>query len=97
MPYVVAVKWIARAGEEEEVARCARALIEPTRREPGNLMYQAHRDPADPRVIYIYEQYVDEAGYQAHLDSAHVQALGFGDAIPRLEARHREFYAPIDP
>lgn len=97
MTYVIAVKWIARAGEEDEVARCAQALIEPTRREPGNLMYQPHRDPTDPRVVYIYEQYVDEAGYHAHLESAHVQALGFGDAFPRLEARERTVYLPIDP
>jgi (4S)-4-hydroxy-5-phosphonooxypentane-2,3-dione isomerase len=67
MTYVIAVKWIARPGEEDEVARCARALIEPTRREPG------------------------------HLESAHVQALGFGDAFPRLEARERTVYLPIDP
>src|SRR3954451_12080874 len=61
MTYVIAVEWTARVGEEDEVARCARALIAPTRREPGNLMYQPHRDPTDPRVIYIYEQYVDES------------------------------------
>jgi quinol monooxygenase YgiN len=96
MAYVVAAKWIARPGEEEEVARCVREMTAPSRSEPGNLLYQAHRDPANPRVFFLYEQYVDEAGYQAHVDSAHFQATGFGDAIPRLEAREREFYWTID-
>jgi (4S)-4-hydroxy-5-phosphonooxypentane-2,3-dione isomerase len=97
VPYAVAVKWIAKPGQEEEVARCIRGLIAPTRAEAANLLYQPHRDPHDPRIIFIYEQYFDDAGYEAHLASPHVQALGVDDAFPRLEARHREFYTPIEP
>ena len=43
-------------------------------------------------MFYFYEQYVDEDGYKAHGESAHFKEIGFGDAIPRLEERHREFY-----
>ena len=63
--------------------------------EPGMLLYQAHRDPQNPRVFFFYEQYVDEDGYKAHGDSEHFKEIGFGDAIPRLEERHREFYETI--
>jgi quinol monooxygenase YgiN len=92
MAYVVLAKWIARRGEEEAVAAAIDQLIEPSRAEPGNLMYLAHRDPEDPRVFLLYEQYADEASYRAHIETEHFARLGRGDAIPRLEARERSFY-----
>jgi quinol monooxygenase YgiN len=92
MAYVVLAKWIARRGEEEAVAAAIDQLIEPSRAEPGNLMYLAHRDPEDPRVFLLYEQYADEASYRAHSETEHFARLGRGDAIPRLEARERSFY-----
>jgi quinol monooxygenase YgiN len=92
MAYVVIAKWIARPGEEEAVAAAITALIEPSRAEPAILFYQAHRDPADPRVFLLYEQYTDEAGYAAHGASEHFKRHGLEDAIPRLEARERSFY-----
>ncbi|HEX4011088.1 MAG TPA: putative quinol monooxygenase [Solirubrobacteraceae bacterium] len=92
MAYVVLARWVAIPGEEEAVAAAIDKLIAPSRAEPGNLVYQAHRDPADPRVFLLYEQYADEAAYQAHGESPHFQQHGFGDAVPRLEARERSFY-----
>jgi quinol monooxygenase YgiN len=96
MAYVVCAKWIAKEGEEEGVAAAVRQLAGPSRAEPGILLYQAHRDPADPRVFFFYEQYADEAAYQAHVESEHFQQHGFGDAIPRLESRERSFYETWD-
>ncbi len=55
------------------------------------LLYQPHRDPADPRAFVFYEQYVDEAAYRAHGMSEHFQRHGVGDAIPRLQSRERVF------
>jgi quinol monooxygenase YgiN len=92
MAYVVLARWIARPGEEEAVAASIDALIEPSRAEPGNLVYQAHRDPADPRVFMLYEQYVDEDAYKAHGASDHFARYALNDAIPRLQDRERSFY-----
>ena len=92
MAYVVLARWVAKPGEEEAVAAAIDALIEPSRAEPGNLMYEAHRDPSDPRIFLIYERYVDEDGFTAHAESEHFQRLGYGDAVPRLEARERSVY-----
>ena len=55
----------------------------------------AKADPEDPTKFFIYEQYVNEAAYTAHTETEHFQRLGFGDAIPRLLERKREFYAPM--
>jgi len=95
MAYTVAVTWIAKPGEEEEVARCLRELAEPSRAEEGVLVYIANRDPEDATKFFIYEQYVDEAAYTAHTETEHFKRLGFGDAIPRLQERRREFYVPL--
>jgi quinol monooxygenase YgiN len=95
--YVVIARWRARAGEEDAVARAFEEIVPASRAEPGMVAYQVHRDPADPAVFTIYERYRDEAAYQAHIDSEHMQRLGFGDAIPRLEGREREFLVVWDP
>jgi quinol monooxygenase YgiN len=92
MAYVVSVTWTANEGEEEAVAAALERTREPTLAEEGVLMWIPHRDPKDPKVFYIYEQYTDEAAYSAHTETEHFQRDGFGDAIPRLADRRREFY-----
>jgi quinol monooxygenase YgiN len=97
MAYVVTAKWTAKEGEEEAVARAIAQLVEPSRAEPGVILYQPHRDPEDPRIFFFYEQYDDTAAYEAHGSSEHFQKHGFGDAVPRLEARERAFFETWEP
>jgi quinol monooxygenase YgiN len=92
MAFVVSALWRANEGEEERIARIIEEMTQPSREEPGNLFYQGHRSPEDPRLFYLYEQYLDEDGYQAHQDSEHFQRLVIGEAIPNLESRERAFY-----
>jgi quinol monooxygenase YgiN len=96
MTFVVCAKWTAKDGEADNVAAAIEKFVGPSRAEPGMLFYQPHRDPENPNVFFFYEQYADEAAYQAHLESEHMQELGFGDAIPRLESRERSFYETWD-
>ena len=92
MAYVVSAHWRAKEGKADRLEEVIGELLEPSRAEPGNVFYQAHRSPEDPRLFFLYEQYVDEAGYQAHQDSEHFQRLVVGEAIPHLESRERAFY-----
>ena len=92
MAYVVTALWTANEGEEERIARIIDEMTEPSRAEPGNLFYQAHRSPENSRLFYMYEQYVDEGGYEDHMNSEHFQRLVVGEAIPNLESRERAFY-----
>lgn len=96
MAFVVVATWVAEAGEEDAVAAAIERLVGPSRAEPGNLLYLVHRDPRDPRLFFFYEQYRDEASYQAHGVSEHFQRDGFGDAVPRLASRQRTFYETWD-
>lgn len=43
----------------------------------------------------IYECYVDEPAFQAHVNSAHVRALALEVGIPRLASRTGDFYRVI--
>jgi quinol monooxygenase YgiN len=95
--YVVIARWVARQGEEDAVARALAEIVPIARAEPGMVAYQVHRDPGDPCVFTIYERYVDAAAYDAHLESEAMKRLGFGDAIPRLEDRTREFLNAWEP
>jgi len=97
MAYAVVARWVARPDEVQAVAAALQALTQATHAEPGNLVYQPHRDPADPRVFMIYEQYVDEAAFQAHAGSEHFAIHALRDAVPRLESRERTFYETWDP
>jgi quinol monooxygenase YgiN len=97
MAYVVCARWTAKEGREEDVAAVLLQLARPSRAEPGNLFYQANRDPENPRVFFFYEMYADRAGYEAHGSSEHFQRLGHGIAIPLLESRERQFYETFGP
>jgi quinol monooxygenase YgiN len=96
MAYVVTARWTAHPGKEGRLAALCEEMTEPSRAEPGNLFYQVHRSPENPRLFYLYEQYVDQAGYEAHMDSEHFTRLVKGEAIPELlEAREREFFETL--
>jgi autoinducer 2-degrading protein len=95
MAYVVSVTWIANEGEEDAVAAALERMREPTLAEPGVEAWIPHRDPKDPKVFYIYERYSQEDDYTAHTETEHFKRDGFGDAIPRLAERKREFYEPL--
>ena len=96
MAYVVCAKWTAKVGKEDRLAEICEEMTEPSRAEPGNRFYQAHRDPENPRLFFLYEQYEDKAGYEAHMASEHFTRLVKEEAIPEiLEAREREFYETL--
>jgi quinol monooxygenase YgiN len=95
--YVVSAVWRAKEGKADRLLEVIREMTPPSRAEEGNVFYQAQRAVDDPNVFYLYEQYVDEAGYQAHMDSEHFTRLVKGEAIPELlESRERAFYETID-
>jgi quinol monooxygenase YgiN len=96
MAYVVAAIWRAREGQEETIANVIKEMTPLSHQEPGCLYYQAQRALDDPRVFFLYEQYVDEGGYEAHQATPHFERWVKGVAIPNLESRERSFYQTMD-
>jgi autoinducer 2-degrading protein len=68
---VLAVTWMAKVGQEAEVAALFEKLTEQSRKEPGCAMYQVHRHKIEPRRFFIYEQYKDDAALEAHRGAPH--------------------------
>ena len=96
MAYVVCAKWTAKEGQQDRLAEICDEMTEPSRAEPANRFYQVQRSPENPRLFFLYEQYEDETGYEAHMASEHFTRLVKEEAIPEiLESREREFYATL--
>lgn len=95
MAYVVAAWWRAKAGKADLIAQVIEKMTPLSRQEPGCLYYQAHRTPDDPQLFFLYEQYVDKGGYEAHMATPHFEQYVRGEAIPNLESRERAFYETL--
>jgi quinol monooxygenase YgiN len=95
MAFVLVVRMTARAGEEERAAAIIPRLVEASAAEPGNVHYLAHRDPEDPRVFLMYEQYRDKAAFEEHGASEHFKQLALGELFPLMEERRREVYETL--
>lgn len=95
MAYVVSATWTAEPGQEDVVRDAVERLTPPSRQEPGNVLYQAYQDPAEPSVFRLFEVYEDEDAYAAHGASAHFAQYGLNQAIPVLAKRERAFYRTI--
>ena len=97
MAYVVSARWRAKEGKADRLAEVIEEITPPSRAEPGNRFYQAQRAVDDPQLFFLYEQYADEAAYEAHMASEHFTRLVKEEAIPELlETRERAFYETMD-
>ena len=96
MAIVLKATWTANDGFEDIVLDALERLSPLSREEQGCLLYQAYRDPAEPRMFHIFEIYDDEAAVEAHGASEHFGTYALGQAIPVLESRQREFFETID-
>ncbi len=97
MEFVVIAKYRAREGEADRVAGALRDMVAPTRSEPGNLDYQAFRDPGDPSLFVLFERYADTEAFAAHRASPHFAAYLAGIVLPALESRVRLDLVPLAP
>jgi (4S)-4-hydroxy-5-phosphonooxypentane-2,3-dione isomerase len=87
MSFVVAAIYTARDGEAKTVLDALTKVTEPSRAEPGNITYRAHRSIESPNVFFIYEEYVNEAAFAAHHASAHFERYIKTQAWPALADR----------
>jgi autoinducer 2-degrading protein len=91
----IAVTYVFLPGHEEEAVGYFRELIPASRREPGCRMYVVHRGKDDPAKFFIYEQYDDEAAFDAHRASPHFERYGT-NGIRKIAARREpELYIPL--
>jgi quinol monooxygenase YgiN len=58
-------------GREQDLERELRALLAPTRREPGCVAYELHRDPEDPAKFMFFEKFKSQAALDEHVNAPH--------------------------
>jgi quinol monooxygenase YgiN len=96
MAYVLVARMTAREGEQDRAAEIIRELTAASSAEPGNVHYIPHRDPDNPRVFVLYEQYRDKAAFEEHGQTEHFKNLAAGQLFPLMEERERNFYETFD-
>ena len=95
MAYCIAVRWTITPGAEAEVRALAESMLAPSNAEPGCQAYVLHVDPAEPSALFLYEQYDDEAAFDAHCASPHFVATVAGRIFPLLADRRLEIYESV--
>ena len=69
MPMILYAEFTAKPGSESEVARLISGLAEDVRLEPGNTEFTVYRERDNPRKFFVFEQYLDEASFEAHVSA----------------------------
>lgn len=75
----------AKPGKGDELGAALEALLEPTRREPGCISYDAHRSNDDSDLWMMYETWESQAALDAHLQTPHLQDFA-ASKLPELVA-----------
>ena len=95
--YVVAAQYTVKEGKEQEVIDVLKKMISISRAEPGCRFYAVNQSTENPRKLLLYEQYVDKAGYEAHMATEPFKENILGKVVPMLESRERAFYETVEP
>ena len=96
MAYVLVARMTTRDGEQDRAAELIGELAAASSAEPGNVHYIAHRDPEDPHVFLMYEQYRDKAAFEEHGATEHFQRIAVGELFGLMDNRERNFYETLE-
>ena len=94
--YVVVAQWLAKQGTDDEIAAVLKTAVRNSRAEPGCVLFMANRSVDNPRKFVLYEQFVDEAAFQAHLATDSFKENVLGRIVPLLESRVREVCTVVE-
>jgi quinol monooxygenase YgiN len=67
VPVILYAEFTAKPGSESQVEALISGLAEKVRREPGNTEFTVYRERDNPRKFFVFEQYMDEASFEAHI------------------------------
>jgi quinol monooxygenase YgiN len=67
VPIVLYAEFTAKPNSEAEVARLISRLAGEVRQEPGNSEFTVYRERDNPRKFFVFEEYLDEASFNAHI------------------------------
>ena len=72
----ILAKLTAREGTRDDIIAGMQPMMEHVESEEGTLKYILMEDAGDENVIWLYEEYVDQAAFEAHGRSDTMKAIG---------------------
>jgi quinol monooxygenase YgiN len=69
MSVILYAEFTAKPGSESQVEFLISGLAEEVRREPGNTEFTVYRERDNPRMFFVFEQYLDEASFETHISA----------------------------
>jgi quinol monooxygenase YgiN len=66
---ILYAEFTAKPGSDSQVETLISGLAEQVRREPGNTEFTVYRERDNPRKFFVFEQYLDEASFDAHISA----------------------------
>ena len=95
MTYIVAVRWTAKEGEADEIARALGELEAPTLAEPGVIEWRPHRDPESPAPSSSSRSTPTPMPTRRTPRRRTSRSGASASPFQRLAERRREFYEPL--
>jgi quinol monooxygenase YgiN len=62
-------EFTALPGKEQRVSEILQVLAAQVRQEHGNVAFQPFTRATDPRRFFVFEEYVDDAAFEAHISA----------------------------
>ena len=69
MPVILYAEFTAKPGSESQVQTLISDLAQKVRLEPGNTEFTIYCERDNPRKFFVFEECLDEAGFEAHIDA----------------------------
>lgn len=92
--FVVAIMLEAKEGQSEALAEILRVMTAPTMAEPGVKLFLPYRSPTNRSLFFVFELYVNEAGWAAHQATDHFKEA-VKELLPRVTRRERVPFIPF--
>jgi len=85
----VVARFKSKPKKVKEVRALLKALVGPTRKEPGCLVYELLQNTKDPAEFYFIEEWESEDAFNNHAKSDHIKAMGpklndIADELPEV-------------
>ena len=93
--YVVCAYYTTKPDTADQVVALLQEAAPLALAEPGCRAYAINQSVEDPTKIFFYEQYVDEAAFDEHVASPHMESIIKTQVWPLLADRRRELYTLV--
>lgn len=94
--FAITVTYVIHSGREDEASRHFAMCIAPSRAEPGNLHYDVYRSVEERRRFHLFEEYRDEAAFEAHRKTAHFREHISEGIMTIMESRSADRCVPLE-